>query len=325
MSFGMRQEIEKIRHTCILCGRCTSVCPSFRHGGIDPMEIMAGGEEGLDQCIMCGSCQRACRRSDPFAVIRGLIYMEQDMSVSDTFKRTGFTRAPAEDRCIGAEWEGDDVCVMIGCVVDGMAPFIEYAAAEAMRAIGVGARRLPGEMCCLHPIQFLGMPEHEKRDLKTRMCGSAEGRRIVTLCAGCSEELNTVSPDAEHIIGFLYEHIGDLPSFDRRMRVGMEPGCSAEPMMKKMRSVLERMNCEIVNTTVGCCGKNAPVASALMREREEECAGAEVIVVGCPMCFIKYDSLEGGIPVVHMAELVAMAAGRSGSLRFHKIAFDKEH
>lgn len=324
MNPGMRQEIDKIRSTCIMCGRCTAVCPSFGHGGIDPMEIMAGGEGGLDQCIMCGNCQRACRRSDPFAVIRGLIYMEQGMSVSDTFRRTGFTRAPAEDRCIEAKWEGDEICVMLGCVVDGMAPFIEYATAEAMKAIGVGACRLPGEMCCLHPIQFLGMPDNEKRELKTEMCESAEGRRIVTLCAGCSDELITISNDVQHIIEFLYGRIDDLPSFGRRMKVGMEPGCSAEPMRKKMRAVLERMNCEIVNSTMGCCGKNAPVAAALMKDREEECSGAEIIVVGCPMCFIKYDSQKEGIPVVHMAELVAMAAGKNDSLKFHKIAFNDD-
>lgn len=321
MSFEMQQEIDKIRRTCILCGRCTAVCPSFKHGGIDPMEIMAGGEEGLDQCIMCGNCQRICRRSDPFTVIRGLIYMQNSMSVSDTFKQTGFTRAPAADRCIEASWEGDDVCVMLGCVVDGMAPFIEYAAAEAMKAVGVGAYRLPGEMCCLHPIQFLGMPEHEKRDIKIGMCDSAEGRDIVTLCAGCSEELQMISDGTKHIIEFLYGHLDDLPSFDRRIKVGMEPGCSAENLMKEMKAVLERMNCEIVNTTVGCCGKNAPVNIRLMKEREEECADADIIVVGCPMCFIKYDSQENGIPVAHIAELVAMAAGKDGSMAFHRIGF----
>lgn len=321
MSFAMMQEIEKIKRTCILCGKCTAACPSFKHGGIDPMEIMAGGEQGLDQCIVCGTCQRVCHRSDPFTVIRSLIYMEQNLSVSDTYKQTGFTRAPAEDRYIEAEWKGDDVCVMLGCVIDGMAPFIEYAAAEAMKAIGVGAYRLPKEACCLHPIQFLEMPEHEKRERKIAMCDSSEGRTIVTLCAGCSEELHPVSPNTEHIIAFLHRNIDRLPSFEKRLKVGMEPGCSAECMIKEMKAVLERMNCEIVNTTIGCCGKNAPVNVPLMKEREEECAGADLIVVGCPMCFIKFDSQKGGLPVVHLAELVAMAAGRRESLAFHKIGF----
>ena len=65
MSHALTQEIDRIRRTCILCGRCIAACPSCAVGGIDPMEIMAGGEEGLDQCIVCGTCSQICRRSDP--------------------------------------------------------------------------------------------------------------------------------------------------------------------------------------------------------------------------------------------------------------------
>jgi len=319
MSFAMMQEIEKIRRTCILCGRCTAACPSFRHGGIDPMEIMAGGEGDLDKCIVCGTCSRICFRSDPFTVIRDLIYMEQGLSVSKTYEETGFVRAPAEDRCVEPEWKGDDAYVMTGCVVNGMAPFIEFAASVAMDALNVKATRLPSESCCLHPIQFMGMPEIEKRRRKDGMCSPAGGKDIVTLCAGCSEELEPVYQRTSHIIAFLHRHLDDLPRFGRTVRVGMEPGCSAEHLKKEMKAVLEAMNCEVVNTEIGCCGKNAPVNVPLMKEREEECAGAEVIVVGCPMCFVKFDAQENGLPVVHIAELVAVAAGREESLGFHKI------
>ncbi len=319
MSFALMQEVERIRRTCILCGRCTAACPSFKHGGIDPMEIMAGGEGNLDQCIVCGTCSRICFRSDPFTVIRDLIYMEQGLSVPETFEETGFVRAPAEDRCVEPEWKGDDAYVMTGCVVNALAPFIEFAASVAMDALGVKASRLPSESCCLHPIQFMGMTEIEKKRRKDELCSRAEGRDIVTLCAGCSGELEPVYPRASHIIAFLHGRLDGLPRFDRTIRVGMEPGCSAEHLKKEMKAVLERMNCEVVNSEIGCCGKNAPVNVPLMREREEECAGAEVIVVGCPMCFVKFDAQERGIPVVHIAELVAAAAARRESLRFHRI------
>ncbi|MDO5861828.1 MAG: (Fe-S)-binding protein [Thermoplasmata archaeon] len=319
MSFAMMQEIEKIKRTCILCGKCTAACPSCAHGGIDPMEIMAGGEEGLDQCILCGTCSQVCHRSDPFTVIRCLIYMEQDLSVSDTFKQTGYVRAPAEDRCIEPVWTGDDAYVMPGCVVGGMAPFIEYASSVAMDAVGVRASKLPKDMCCLHPIQFMDVPAHEKREMKKGMCDSANGKDIVTLCAGCSDELSPVDQKVRHIIAFLSERMDSLPKFDSRIRVGMEPGCSAMPLKKEMRAILERMNCEVVNHEYGCCGKSAPVAPELMAEREAECEKADVIVVGCPMCFVKFDAMEGGKPVVHLAELVAMAAGHPESLAFHKI------
>ena len=84
----------------------------------------------------------------------------------------------------------------------------------------------------------------------------------------------------------------------------------------------EAMGCEVVNTSMGCCGKNTTVAGPLMDEREAECAGADWIVVGCPMCQVKFDAYPDGIPSMHISELVAMAAGDTESLRHHRIRKD---
>ncbi len=313
---GLSQDAERIRNSCILCGRCTDRCPSARHGGVDPMEVMAGGEGDLDMCILCGTCSAVCRRSDPFTVIRDLIYEAQGLEVSEVYRETGFIRAPAE-RELEPEWEEGDVHVMLGCTVNGAVPYVEHAASVAMKTMGVRASRLPNESCCLHPIQFMAVPEHERRGRMAEL-GSSE-KELVTLCAACAEEIGKVCDGVSHIIPFMHRHLDDLPAFGRRMKVGMEPGCSAAGFEKEMRAVLERMNCEVVNWSTGCCGKNSPVAPALLAEREAECAGAEVIVVGCPMCLVKLDAVEGGAPVVHIAELAAMAAGRGESLRYHRI------
>ena len=325
MGVSMSREIDLIKRTCILCGRCTEACPSARHGGIDPMEIMAGGESDLSLCIMCGTCSQTCFRSDPFTVIRYMIYMEQGLSVSETYRRTGFVREPAEDRCLEPEWSGDGAYVSLGCVVNSMAPYIEFAASVAMKAVGVDASRIPNEVCCLHPVQFMGMSQHEKRSVRKGMLDGAGGRPVVTLCAGCSEEYEAIDPGVSHIIPFLHGRLDRLPRFENTVKVGMEPGCSAAPYGKQMRAVLEAMNCEVVNQEFGCCGKVAPVAKALMEEREAECAGADLIVVGCPNCYTKFDAIEGGLPVVHIAELVAMAAGRPESLAFHRIPVPDVH
>ncbi len=319
MSFALTQELNSIKRSCILCGRCTAACPSCQHGGVDPMEIMAGGEDALDQCIMCGTCSRVCFRSNPFRVVRGMIYIEQGLGVSDVFKETGFTRAPLEDRCIEPVWDGDDVYVMTGCVVEGVVPYVEYAGSKAMEIVGTKASKLPNGSCCLRPIQFMEIPLLEKRNRIKEMCASANGKPIVTLCAGCAEEIEPVDPSVVHIIKFLHEHLDDLPAFDRPVKVGMEPGCSAAALKKELKAILQKMNCVVVNNDFGCCGKNAPLAPTLMEERMEECAGAEIIVVGCPMCLSKYDGLENGIPTVHIAELVAMAAGDKSTLGFHRI------
>ena len=144
-------------------------------------------------------------------------------------------------------------------------------------------------------------------------------RDIVCICPGCSDELSAVDEGAVDFIQFLDARIGDLPRFERTVAVAMEPGCSAAPRAKRMKAVLEAMNCRVVNREWGCCGKSAPVAGELMAMRERECAGAEVIVVDCPMCHVKYDAYDGGIPVVHISELVAAAAGRTETLGFHRI------
>lgn len=319
----MMDRIEELRSMCVSCGACSDACPSFAHGGIDPMGFMSGEEQDLSQCISCGCCSRACPVTDPFTAIRLAVFTEKDLKPSQAFLETGFARRPAEDRCIGPVWTGDDVHVMIGCVVDSEVPYVEYAASRMMQALGYRASRLPGEMCCLHPVMFMGMPDGEKERLRRGMIDRAEGRRIVTLCAGCSGELSPLRDGISHVIGFLHENIDRLPRFSRRIAVGMEPGCSAEELSEEMREVLEAMGCEVVNRTFGCCGKNAPVRVPLMLEREAECEGAELIVVGCPNCLAMFDRQEGGLPTVHIAELVAMAAGYAESARFHRIAFER--
>lgn len=62
-------QIANLRNKCINCGKCRKVCPTYEDG-MDPTEIMVGGESDLSACRMCGACSSVCRRSDPFTVIR---------------------------------------------------------------------------------------------------------------------------------------------------------------------------------------------------------------------------------------------------------------
>ena len=185
--------------------------------------------------------------------------------------------------------------------------------------MGFGSRELPGNTCCMHPVQFREMTEDERVHYKRVMGDSAGGDDIVTLCGGCSDELTDADVPAMHIVQFLHDHMDRLPRFGRTIRVGLEPGCSVMRYADLMREVVEAMGCEVVNRTMGCCGKNTPVSGPLMAERETECEGAEWIVVACPMCLVKFDSQPDGIPTVHIAELVAMASGDSSSLGQHRL------
>ncbi len=278
-----------------------------------------GGEADMSTCIGCGNCSKACRRTDPATVMKDIIAMERGIHVSDVFKTTGYVMPPAEE-VPRPVWPGDDVLVMPGCMAKGKVPYIIYAASVAMKAIGVGAKELEGSTCCMHPVQFRDMTESERRSYKIGMGKSADGKPIVTLCAGCSEELEDSGVDAKHIIPFLAEHVDSLPRFKETVKVAMEPGCSAMPFKNEMKAVLQAMGCEIVNTRMGCCGKSTPIAAPLMTERMEECSGADWIVVGCPMCLVKFDSYDGGVPTMHISELVALASGDDESLKHHMIS-----
>ncbi len=314
----LTDEIERLRVRCLGCAKCSKVCPSLKHGGLDPMEIMMGGDDDVSTCIGCGNCTRVCHRTDPATVMKDLQAMAGDIHVSKVFEDTGYALPPSECELV-PPWEGDDVAVMPGCVTKAKVPYVQYAAAVALRSMGVGASELEGNTCCMHPVQFREMSEPERRSYRTAMGTNARGRPIVTLCAGCSDELIGAFVDASHIIPFLADHLDSLPRLKTPMRVGMEPGCSAMPFKKEMKAVLEALGCEVVNGSMGCCGKNTSVSPSLMAERQAECRGADWIIVGCPMCQVKFDTHEGGIPVMHIAELVAMAAGDTESLKLHSI------
>lgn len=314
----LNDEIERLRVRCIGCAKCSNVCPALSKGGIDPMEVMMGGEADLSTCIMCGSCSHVCRRTDPGVVIKDLLAMERDIHVSQMYRDTGCTMQPQE-YVPTPEWGGDDVYVMAGCTVRALTPYAMHAAAAMMRSMGVGAQALPDEACCLHPVQFREMSEPERRSARVAMGESAQSRRIVTLCPACAEELSSALVDCENLMQFLHARIDSLPRLEEPLMVSMEPGCSMMPFRKEMRAVLEAIGCVIVNKSMGCCGKRSPLSPELMADREAESAGADWVVVGCPMCLNKYDQEESGKPVMHLAELVAMAAGDVESLRMHRI------
>ena len=40
-----RKDIADLMDRCVGCGACRDVCPSYCHGGCDPLEVMAGNIE----------------------------------------------------------------------------------------------------------------------------------------------------------------------------------------------------------------------------------------------------------------------------------------
>ena len=321
----LEDEIKRLMRSCIGCGTCTEYCPSAGHGGCDPHAIMTTGEGNILDCIMCGTCSRVCDDTDPLTVMKGLIYLKRRGGFPDHFERTGYIH-PMEDcpsrKELDPKWDDGGIHIMPGCVVKAKVPYLEYASAVALRYLGYPCTELKGNGCCIRPVQFMGMSGEEKLEYKRDMVSNASGENVLALCHGCSEEMNSSSLNVENVIHFLHGNIDRLPNLSIRMSVAIEPGCQAEHLLDEMREVVEAIGCTVVNDRTGCCGKDTRISPALMKERLEECSGCDLIVVGCPKCFTKYDSYQGGKPVIFITELVAMAIGDSNTLRYHRIPVD---
>lgn len=317
-------KLANLMAACIGCRRCEKVCPSFAHGGCDPYLEMQGLDGNVGDCIGCGRCSEVCPSTDPKQVMLHRKQEVKDIQVPAAFAEFGTVSKPA-----GEEWRGElpdmlpgkDAYFMPGCIVESRTPYLKYAGWKALEAVGVGSAELPRRSCCMYPVALRSMTDGQRDAYKYRVRDSAGGRPIVTLCAGCANELERSGVAAPHIVTELAKHVEGierLPGLD--IGVALEPGCSAERLREDFEAVVRATGAELAGNPSGCCGKSVPrISGELMAERQAECAGADAIVVGCPNCFRFYDAVEGGIPVLHIAELVALAAGDDSTQRFHAL------
>lgn len=316
-------EIDHLRRTCINCGKCSAVCPSLKHGGFDPKEMMVAGEGDVTLCIQCGKCSQVCTRTDPFRVMRDSLALLKDQRPNDCYGATGFILPPAPS-VPDPGWDGKDVLVVPGCVVESRLPYLKYALRVAVDAVGKTSSELPGWSCCLRPSMFSLLGDIGRKPVRRRMATGAEGE-LVSLCGGCSEEFSRDGIGMEQVLLFFYRNIDRLPVSKVKLKVALEPGCTMDRYYKKMRAVVERMGFEVVNTSYGCCGSKKPPLNTMMDEREEECSGADLVVLNCPYCMTKYDKYENGVPCVHLVELISLATGDTSTLQYHQIPVHLAH
>ncbi len=320
--------VEALMVSCIGCKRCEKVCPSYAHGGCDPYYVMHGWDGNVKACIGCGKCSESCPATDPKTVMMHMKAEALGLSIPDSFVKHGYVIPPKD-----ASWregllevpEGDDMYLMPGCIVNGKIPHLKYAAARAFRAVGVGIRELPGNKCCMYPLPLRGMTDVERNSVKYRMRNGMHGRETVTLCSGCCNEMargGVYTPHVSTVLARYTGRIAELPGVGG-LKVALEPGCSAERFAADFEAVVRSTGAEPIGNSRGCCGKNIEgVSEALMKERQAECADADVIVVGCPNCMVFYDAVPNGKPVLHLTELVALAAGDSETQRYHRLKLD---
>ena len=323
----IEDEIARLMQKCISCGKCTPQCPANKYSNHDPHEIMIGGETDVTNCVLCGICSQVCRRTDPFTVMRDLKALSLGLHVSDTYKETGLAMPRIEHPSrteLTDDYDGDDVYVMPGCVVECKAPYLRNASITAIKAVGKTCKELENSGCCLRPPQFREMQETDRHKKVADMTAQAKGKELITLCGGCTEALEEERIETSHMIQFLHANKDKLPKLEKSFKVALEPGCSCRSMKKEMEEVVKALGCEPVNNDMGCCGKATLLKDQMMADREKECGNGCAIVVACPNCFLNYDQQPGGMPVLLLSELVAMAAGNTDTLKYHNIPVEPD-
>ncbi len=316
-----RGDIVALMDDCIGCGACDTVCPSYMKGGCDPMAVLKGEVSRIGGCIGCGRCSSVCEHTDPWKVMMYLSCVENGMEIPAVFRETGY-HLPKADRS-GIEDAGyvddGDVSLAPGCLVNGVVPFLENAGVSALKAVGYGTRRLDTG-CCTFPIPYRSMTDEERDSVKVEGTKDADGGHVVTLCPGCSNEFASSGVDAVHIVDLLHSRMDVIKRMDGvDMTVCVQPGCHLLHREREFREVVEATGARIMDVPVGCCGKAIPkISEMVMSDRQKDMEGADAVIVGCPSCFIRYDSWKGGVKVLHISELVSIASGDDRTLGYHR-------
>ncbi|MGN1044800.1 MAG: 4Fe-4S dicluster domain-containing protein [Candidatus Methanomethylophilaceae archaeon] len=321
----IREDISGLMDLCIGCGICETVCPSFSKGGCDPMAVMKRMTEDADGCIGCGSCTKECPYTRPDRVMKYLNHKNKGLGITACYRETGLNMPRSPDAGMPEPHYSDDGPYLNpGCVVLSKVPYLEYAGTAALDAVGTGARRADVG-CCTHPVTFMGLTDGERDSVKRDDFRSLGEGRMVTLCPGCSDEYASSGADAVHILRTLHDNIDSIRGLPGvSLKVCIQPGCGLRDMRDMFRDVAEACGATVIDAPFGCCGKAIPrISEELMADRQREMAGADAVIVGCPLCQDRYDSVRDGIPSLHISELVMMASGDRSTLPYHKIPLDK--
>lgn len=316
-----RRDIAELMTRCIGCGECVDACISHRYGGCNPLEVMKGDLEKAKGCIGCGSCNDVCGFTIPKKVMMYAVNTVNNLDVPAVYRETGYN-LPAADRegmPIPDYADDADAQLMPGCMANAFAPYLEYAGVKALGIVGRKVGRFDGG-CCTYPVFFRGLSDEERDDMKRRAAGSLNGRRLFTLCSGCDDEMRATGFDSEHIFRILHDNLDVLKTLPGAgLCVAVQPGCGLKAVIGEFREIVEACGCTTVDVEQGCCGKMIPgISERIMSERQSQMMGVDAVVVGCPSCFVRYDEWGGGIPVLHIAELVCIASGDRTTLMCHR-------
>ena len=164
------------------------------------------------------------------------------------------------------------------------------------------------------------------------------------------------SVDVKHFVDVIKDNLGAVKGAITKqlsnLKVACHPGChymrpaewmeSDDPMRPtNLKEIVAATGANVVDykELALCCGSAVAgpfpeYGDAILKKKLDSIkkAGADVVVVNCPACFQRFDTMqrdlakkfetEYNIPVLYLTELLALAMGISGDdigLKFHRV------
>ena len=218
-----------------------------------------------------------------------------------------------------------------GCTVPSRLPHIEAAVKYVLEKIGANVPDMENEVCCMEPVGLRPMSLEAWKGAAAIIAGKAAGRRIVSICDGCTISLDSASwHTGSEVIGFmelLHERIDDIRRevmLESGLKLALFPGCHCEAVCERHGSSAVGILSDIVSAAGAipvrvkdsmCCGGGVSgVNDELSKKIREEAvnvfaeSGVDAVVTSCPFCFVQFDSV-ARFRTYHVAEIVATAMG----------------
>lgn len=218
-----------------------------------------------------------------------------------------------------------------GCTVPLRLPHIEAAVRYVIGRMGADLPDMEGEVCCMEPVGLRPLSLGAWEGATSIISSKADGRRIVSICDGCTISLDAASgrtgTEAVGLLEFLHENMEAVKSnIVRRLdlKLALFPGCHCEAVCGRHGLHAERMLSEVVSMTGAvplragsgmCCGGgvsgvNDPLSEKIRNEAVESFrrSGADAVVTSCPFCYLQFDTV-ARFRTYHAAEILAAAMG----------------
>lgn len=227
----------------------------------------------------------------------------------------------------------------LGCIVPNLLPEVELSVRRVLRELEVYFEDMMGASCCLPPALF-GFNEEAWLGMNERNMKLAN-HDVLTVCDECFASMQDARgvlskrisdlPEVVPLVKLLAESVGKLKEakkFEVDVRCAIQHSChllrpskvrgvddARSPRL--VRSVLEAIGCEVISyeDELSCCGGsicdggNISKQLALRKLGSVEASGAKLIVTTCPHCLRQLSAHSSKLPVIHLAQLCALALG----------------